>query len=54
MADQIIDDLLEGLDGTARAERAELVEWLLGEGITLGATTAGSRSLLEKSIPLYL
>lgn len=27
--------LLDGLDGTARAERAELVEWLLAEGFTV-------------------
>jgi adenylate cyclase len=27
--------LLDGLDGQARAERAELVEWLLGEGFTI-------------------
>jgi adenylate cyclase len=32
-ADQNIDDLLEGLEGTARTERAELVEWLLEQGI---------------------
>lgn len=29
-----IDDLLDGLEGTARAERAELVGWLLDQGIT--------------------
>ncbi|BAX93856.1 adenylate/guanylate cyclase domain-containing protein [Mycobacterium shigaense] len=29
-----IDDLLEGLDGAARAERAELVAWLFEQGIT--------------------
>lgn len=29
-----IDDLLEGLEGSARAERAELVKWLLEQGIT--------------------
>jgi adenylate cyclase len=29
-----IDDLLEGLEGDARAERAELVKWLLDQGIT--------------------
>src|ERR1700758_5712885 len=28
-----IDDLLEGLEGSARAERAELIEWLVGQGI---------------------
>jgi adenylate cyclase len=27
--------LLNGLSGTARAERAELIEWLLGQGITV-------------------
>lgn len=31
---QRIGDLLDGLHGTARIERAELVEWLLGQGIT--------------------
>ena len=46
MADQNIDDLLEGLDGTARAERAELVEWLLEEGITLGEIRAATPPLL--------
>lgn len=34
MADPEIDELLDGLDGSARAERAELIEWLLGLGIT--------------------
>ncbi|ORA09533.1 adenylate/guanylate cyclase domain-containing protein [Mycobacterium asiaticum DSM 44297] len=29
-----IDDLLEGLEGSARAERAELVKWLLEQGIS--------------------
>jgi adenylate cyclase len=32
--DQNIDDLLDGLEGTARTERAELVAWLLEQGIT--------------------
>jgi adenylate cyclase len=32
--DQNIDDLLEGLEGTARTERTELVRWLLDQGIT--------------------
>lgn len=27
--------LLDGLEGSARAERAELVEWLLGQGLTV-------------------
>lgn len=34
MADPEIEDLLDGLDGSARAERAELIEWLLGQGVT--------------------
>jgi adenylate cyclase len=32
--DPVVDELLEGLEGSARAERAELIEWLLEEGIT--------------------
>lgn len=34
MADPEIEELLDGLQGEARAERAELIEWLLGQGIT--------------------
>jgi adenylate cyclase len=30
-----LDALLDGLEGTARAERAELIEWLLEQGITV-------------------
>jgi adenylate cyclase len=33
-ADRNIDDLLEGLEGAPRTERAELVEWLFEQGIT--------------------
>ncbi len=33
-ADPDIEDLLDGLEGSARTERAELVEWLLEQGIT--------------------
>ncbi|WP_077102806.1 adenylate/guanylate cyclase domain-containing protein [Mycobacterium terramassiliense] len=33
-ADDNIDDLLEGLEGAARTERAELVHWLLDQGVT--------------------
>lgn len=33
-ADDNIDDLLEGLEGAARTERAELVRWLLDQGVT--------------------
>lgn len=46
MADQNIDDLLEGLEGTARAERAELVEWLLTQGITVEEIRATNPPLL--------
>jgi adenylate cyclase len=34
-AEPNIQDLLDGLEGTARAERAELVEWLLEQGFTV-------------------
>jgi adenylate cyclase len=30
-----IEDLLDGLEGSARAERTELIEWLLKQGITV-------------------
>jgi adenylate cyclase len=30
-----IEDLLDGLEGSARAERTELIEWLLEQGITV-------------------
>ena len=30
-----IDGLLDGLEGSARTERAELIEWLLGKGISV-------------------
>ncbi|OMB90189.1 cyclase [Mycobacterium colombiense] len=33
-ADRDIDDLLEGLEGSARTERAELVKWLFEQGVT--------------------
>ena len=45
-AGQNIDDLLEGLEGTARTERAELVEWLLGQGITADEIRAANPPLL--------
>ncbi|WP_232000620.1 adenylate/guanylate cyclase domain-containing protein [Mycobacterium kyorinense] len=35
MSDRNIEPLLDGLDGTARSERAELIEWLLDQGITV-------------------
>jgi adenylate cyclase len=45
-ADQNIDDLLEGLDGTARTERAELVKWLLEQGVTTEEIRATNPPLL--------
>jgi adenylate cyclase len=41
-----IDDLLEGLEGTARTERAELVGWLLEQGITADEIRTTSPPLL--------
>jgi adenylate cyclase len=41
-----IDDLLEGLEGTARAERAELVEWLLEQGISADEIRTANPPLL--------
>ena len=35
MSDSEISGLLDGLTGQARAERAELIPWLLGQGITV-------------------
>jgi adenylate cyclase len=46
---QNIDDLLDGLDGPARAERAELVEWLLEQGITADEIRSTSPPLLLAS-----
>jgi adenylate cyclase len=45
-ADQDIDDLLEGLVGAARTERAELVKWLLDQGITRDEIKATNPPLL--------
>jgi adenylate cyclase len=44
-----IDDLLDGLDGTARTERAELVAWLLEQGITTDEIRATNPPLLLAS-----
>jgi adenylate cyclase len=44
--DQNIDDLLGGLQGAARAERAELVEWLLQQGVGADEIRATSPPLL--------
>ncbi len=52
MADDIDNEaieasgLLDGLDGVARAERAELVQWLLGEGFTVERIRAALAPML--------
>jgi len=46
---QNIDDLLDGLDGTARTERAELIEWLLDQGINADEIRSTSPPLLLAS-----
>ncbi|OBH01386.1 cyclase [Mycobacterium sp. E2699] len=45
-AERDIDDLLEGLEGAARTERAELVRWLLGQGVTADEIRTTSPPLL--------
>jgi adenylate cyclase len=45
--DQNIDDLLDGLEGDARVQRAELVEWLLGQGV-------GADEIRTSALPLLL
>jgi adenylate cyclase len=44
--DQNIDDLFDGLEGTARTERVELVQWLLEQGITADEIRATHPPLL--------
>lgn len=44
--DPNIDELLEGLDDTARTERAELVRWLLEQGVTFDEIKSTDRPLL--------
>jgi adenylate cyclase len=44
--DHTIDDLLEGLEGTARTERAELVKWLFDQGVTAEEIRATNPPLL--------
>jgi adenylate cyclase len=41
-----IEALLEGLEGSARAERAELIEWLLGEGFSVDQIRAAVAPML--------
>ncbi|WP_082459885.1 MULTISPECIES: adenylate cyclase regulatory domain-containing protein [unclassified Mycobacterium] len=45
-AEANIDDLLDGLEGSARAERAELVRWLLEQGISREEIRATNPPLL--------
>ncbi len=40
------DELLAGLEGAARAERAELIEWLLEQGVTVDEIRATNPPLL--------
>lgn len=49
MTDTEINKLVEGLDGDARAERAELVEWLLEQGITAEEIRASPVPMLVAS-----
>ncbi|BBZ71316.1 adenylate/guanylate cyclase domain-containing protein [Mycobacterium paraseoulense] len=43
---EVDEDLLDGLEGSARTERAELVEWLLEQGITAEEIRATNPPLL--------
>jgi adenylate cyclase len=47
--DHVDEDLLAGLEGAARAERAELVQWLLAQGITADEIRATNPPLLLAS-----
>lgn len=44
-----IEGLLEGLEGSARAERTELIEWLLGMGITVEQIRSADTPMLLAS-----
>ncbi|WP_428341232.1 adenylate/guanylate cyclase domain-containing protein [Mycobacterium sp.] len=44
-----VDKLLDGLEGNARAERAELIEWLLKQGITVEEIRASPVPMLVGS-----
>ncbi|HTQ15889.1 adenylate/guanylate cyclase domain-containing protein [Mycobacterium sp.] len=46
MADQVDEDLLAGLEGPARAERAELLAWLFEQGITADEVRTANPPLL--------
>ncbi|MGH3524117.1 MAG: adenylate cyclase regulatory domain-containing protein, partial [Mycobacterium sp.] len=45
-ADSNIEDLLGGLEGSARAERAELIDWLIEEGVTIDEIRTATSPLL--------
>jgi adenylate cyclase len=47
--DAEVEKLLEGLDGDARAERAELIEWLLEQGITADEIRSSAVPMLVAS-----
>ncbi|PJE00243.1 adenylate/guanylate cyclase domain-containing protein [Mycobacterium sp.] len=47
--DPNIDDLLDGLEGPARAERADLVRWLLEQGVTAEEIRTANPPLLLAS-----
>ncbi len=49
MEDAEVEKLLEGLDGDARAERAELIEWLLEQGITADEIRSSAVPMLVAS-----
>jgi adenylate cyclase len=44
-----IDDLLDGLTGAARTERAELIQWLLGRGFSLAEVRDATAPMLLAS-----
>lgn len=49
MADPDIEDLLDGLEGSARDERAELIAWLLDQGVTIDKIRAAPMPVLLAS-----
>jgi adenylate cyclase len=47
--DPVVGKLLDGLEGSARAERAELIEWLFEQGITADEISAAPVPMLVAS-----
>jgi adenylate cyclase len=45
----VIDKLLDGLEGSARAERAELIEWLFEQGVTADEIQGSPNPMLAAS-----